>query len=151
MTDRSYWGSTQKILVVIHFKSLDDIHAYRSAIKSVGLNVNDCAILAITANKKESAILTEIHSVIYASEKEINILGNWKNEKVNKAISRFYDLIVVIGDHHSKVLRQLKKTKKTIAVGINTNADFLTIDLHSDESSPEHLLNFAKQTLEKII
>lgn len=138
-------------MVVINFKSLDDIHAYRSAIKSVGLNVNDCAILAVTPNKKAIATLPEIHSVIFASEKEINLLGNWKNEKAAKAISRFYDLLLVIGEHDKKIVRQVKKTKKTIAVGINTNADFLTIDLHSEETSPEHLLNFAKQTLEKII
>jgi len=147
----NYWGATQKILLVVKFTTVDEIHAYRSAIKSVQLNVNDCVILALTKDKKEAKMQSAIHSVVYCSEKEINFLGKWKNEDAVKSINRFFDLVLVVGDQPSKVLRQVKKVKNTLSVGINTNADFLTVTLKSEDRTPEHLLNFTKRTLEKII
>lgn len=151
MANKNYWDATHKILLVVKFESLDKIHAYRSAIKDVQLNVNDCAVLALCPTKKESSMLTEIHSVVYGSEQEINLLGRWKNEDVNKALARFYDLVLVIGDISPKVGRHISKVKNTISVGVNTNVDFLTIDLKTEQTSPAHLLNFVKQTLGKII
>ena len=151
MADKSYWDATRKILVVIKFKSLDNIHEYRAAIKSLQLNVNDCSIIAMVATKKEKNMLTEIHSVVYASEQEINLLGNWKNEDLNKALKQFFDAVIVVGEHSNKTLKYIRRVKNSISVGINTNADFLTVCLTSEETSPGHLLNFAKRTLEKII
>ena len=150
MGNKSYWDSTRKLLLVINFETLDNVHEYRNAVKSIGLNINDCKVIAIVGSKKESQILSPIHSVVYASDKEITLLGKWKNNDANKAIGEFYDLIVVFGNHPAKVQRQLKKVKNSISVGINTNADFLTIDLKSEQKAPSQLLNFAKSTLEKI-
>lgn len=150
MGNRNYWDATQKLLLVINFESLDAIHEYRKAVKDIGLNINDSVILAIVDSKKEAQILTAIHSVVYASDKEINLVGKWKNEGAVKAMGQFYDLIVVLGDHLPKVQKQLKKVKNSISLGINTNADFLTIDLKSEQTDVLQLLNFAKTTLEKI-
>ena len=151
MVDKSYWGTTRKALLVLEFTSLDGIHQYRNAIKAVDLNVNDCVILALVPTKQERHMLTEIHSVVYASEQEINFLGRWKNKEALKILARYYDMMIVIGDHPNKIIKQIKKVKSHVSVGINTKADFLTINLISDQKSPEHLLNFAKQTLEKTI
>lgn len=150
MADQSYWDATRKILVVVKFKSLDNIHEYRAAIKDLQLNVNDCTIVAMVPTKKERNILTEIHSVVYASEQEINLFGNWKNEDLNKTLKQFFDVVIIVGDHSAKALKHFKRVKNSISVGINTKADFLTICLNSEASSPGHLLNFAKRTLEKI-
>lgn len=151
MGNRSYWESTRQLLLVVEFDTLVGIHAYRNAIKSVGLNVNDCVVLVLVSSKKERQILTQIHSVVYASIKEINILGRWKNEEALKTLGQFFDVLLVIGEQSPKVTKQLKKVKNSISVGVNTNADFLTIDLKSEQTSPDQLLSFVKQTLEKII
>lgn len=151
MKHRSYWEATQKILLVTNFNSVDEIHAFRAAIKNVQLNVNDCVILAIVSTKKEKLPLSDIHSVVYLSPQEINFLGRWKNEPAVKALSRFYDTLILNGDISPKVLKSVKRVKNTISVGINTNNDFLTVKLSTEQSAPEHLLNFVKQTLEKIL
>ncbi len=150
MGTKNYWDATRKLLLVVNFDTLDGVHKYREAIKATGLNINDCIVLAIVASKKEAQILTAIHSVVYASDKEINILGKWKSPDISKVMEQSFDLLVVLGDHVQKVQKQLKKVKNSISVGINTNVDFLTIDLNSDQSDPQQLLNFAKNTLEKI-
>lgn len=150
METRSYWNTARKMLLVINFESLEGVHSYRNAIKSTGMNINDCMVMALVGSKKERQMLTDIHSVVFASEKEINVLGKWKNDDVNKVLGQFFDIIMVVGEHSSKVQKQLKKVKNSISVGINTNIDFLTIYLKMEQNDPGQLLNFAKTTLEKI-
>ena len=150
MGNKSYWDVARKMLLVVNFESLDKIHKYRDAIKDTGMNINDCVVLAIVESKKEAQVLTQIHSVVYASDKEINLLGKWKNEDATKTLGQFFDVVLVLGDHLPKVQKQLNKVRNSISVGINTNVDFLTIDLKSEQSDPTQLLNFAKRTLEKI-
>ncbi|MDB3907631.1 hypothetical protein N9355_09180 [Crocinitomicaceae bacterium] len=116
----------------------------------MGLNINDCMVLAIVESKKERQMLTEIHSVVYASDKEINVLGRWKNEHIGKVLGETFDIMIILGDHLPKVLKQLKRIRSHMSVGVNTNADFLTIDLKTEQSTLDQLLNFAKTTLEKI-
>jgi len=150
MGTKNYWNTTRKMLLVVNFESLEKVHEYRNAIKATGLNINDCTVLAIVASKKERQMLTGIHSVVYASDKEINALGRWKNEHMGKVLGELFDLIIILGDHIPKVQKQLKRIRSHMSVGVNTNADFLTIDLKTEQSAPDQLLNFAKTTLEKI-
>ena len=151
MGTKSYWETTRKVLLVIHFESLEKVHEFRNAIKSMGLNINDCVVLAMVESKKEGQVLSEIHSVVYASHKEINLLGRWKNVSIGKVLNPVFDTMILHGDHNSKVLKQLKRVKCQLSVGVNTNADFLTINLKTEQTAPGQLLNFAKITLEKII
>ncbi|MCR9173351.1 MAG: hypothetical protein NXI10_12700 [bacterium] len=150
METKNYWNTTRKLLLVINFESLENVHEYRDAIKAAGLNINDCMVLAIVGSKKERQMLTEIHSVTYASDKEINILGRWKNEDISKVLNEVFDTMIVFGEHVPKVKKQLKRMRAHIKVGINTSVNFLTIDLKSEQNAPRQLLNFAKTTLEKI-
>lgn len=150
METKSYWDITRKLLLVVNFESLEKVHEYRNAIKATGLNINDCMVLAIVESKKERQMLTEIHSVVYASDKEINLLGRWKNENIEKVLGETFDLMVILEDHIPKVIKQLKRIRSRMSVGVNTNVDFLTIDLKTEQSAPDQLLNFAKTTLEKI-
>ena len=116
----------------------------------MGLNINDCKILALVPTKKEKMLLREVSSVTYCSEQEVNLLGRLKNENATKLLSEKFDTVTVVGDLSKKMSRLIKKTAPKNAVGINSNVEFLTINLTSKSSSPEQLLNFVKQTLEKI-
>jgi hypothetical protein len=146
----SIWATAEKMLLVVKYSSLDDLKKFREAIKDIGLNVHQCNILAIVDSKKEAQMLTEISSVAYFSEKEINLLGRFKNEKVAKVIGEKYDLLTVIGDSNKKINKVLKRVSTKMAVGVNSNVEFLTINMKSESSSAGQLLNFVKQTLEKI-
>lgn len=95
-------------------------------------------------------MLTVIHSVVYASDKEINLLGRWKNENIGKVMNESFDIMIVHGDYIPKVIKQLTRVKNQLSVGVNTNVEFLTINLKTEQTAPDQLLNFAKKTLEKI-
>jgi len=118
--------------------------------KSSGVNINRSNILAIVNSKTEMKRLTEIHSVTYVSNKDISFIGRLKNDRVSKVLSEYYDMLIVIGHTNRKISRLTRKVKRNTAVGVNSNLEFLTINMNSESSSPLQLLNFAKETLQKI-
>ena len=84
----SIWSHIKRVIIVLHFSNLDDVKKMREAIKDVGLNINDCIIIAVVANKKEKDMLSEISSVTYLNEKDLTFFRKLKNEKMTKLASR---------------------------------------------------------------
>jgi hypothetical protein len=144
------WGQLSRALFVVEFKSIDELKKYREAIKSVNLNIHDCTILAIVESKKEKQMLGEQSNVVFVSEQEFNLFGSLKNEEAKNAFSRAYDLVLYTTDVPKKVAKLLNKTKNKISVGVNCTSSEQNVNLKTEVITPHHLINFAKQTLEKI-
>lgn len=144
----SIWQRSTKLLLVFRYTSAGQLNDFREAIKSVGLNVHNCHVLAVVEDKKQA--LKDLGSVTYLSEKEFNLIGKLKNEKAQKTLNERFDLLVIVGDLPKRIQKLLSKKKEMIGVGINNSIDFLTINLTSEESSPSHIINFVKNTLNKI-
>ncbi|MDA9881343.1 MAG: hypothetical protein P8H43_07140 [Crocinitomicaceae bacterium] len=146
----SLWDNTNKMLLIVEYSSIDQVNEFREGMKSSGVNINRSNILAIVNSKTEMKRLTEIHSVTYVSNKDISFIGRLKNDRVSKVLSEYYDMLIVIGHTNRKISRLTRKVKRNTAVGVNSNLEFLTINMNSESSSPLQLLNFAKETLQKI-
>lgn len=144
------WSRFRRVLIVVRFTDIESIVAWREALKDVGLNVHECRILSIVANKKERQILREMSSVTFLAENDFGLMGQLKNEEAKNAISPGYDSVIVVGDYKGKVKKLIDRTKANVAVGLNTKRDNFNILLESSEVSPSELLNFVKKTLEKI-
>lgn len=147
----SIWSQIKRAVFVIHYRSLDDVKQFREAIKDVGLNINDCEIIAVVESKKEKDILTEISSVTYINEKEFGIFGKVKNENFKKVVVRSFDALFYVGDFTKRISKQTSAIKNNIPVGINSQMSSCIVYINTNKTSNEHLVNFAKQTLEKII
>jgi len=148
--DQSIWKATEKMLLVVNFSSIEELQKYREAIKEMGLNIHQCKILAVVESKKEKMLLREVSSVTYCSPQELNLLGKFKNDEATKLLAENFDTVTIVGDLNKKISKLIKKVSPTNAIGVNSNVDFLTINMTSKSSSPAQLLNFVKQTLEKI-
>lgn len=147
----SIWSQIKRAAFVIHFKNLDDVKKYREAIKDAGLNINDCEVIVIVESKKEKDMLTEINSVTYINEKDFGFLGKIKDENVKKLISRSFDGTFFIGDFSKKILKNINHIKTSLKVGINSQIPDCIVYVKTNDDSATHLINFAKQTLEKTI
>lgn len=150
----SVWNRVRRALIVIEFNTLDQVKAYRSAIKEVGLNVHECRVLAVVDSKKEKDALSEFTSVVYISPQEYSFLGSLKNEDATKLFSSKFDTVIQIDSIPKKVKKSISKIKPLIKVGLNVKdvkeeKDFDVV-LTSSSESPEHLLRFVKQILEKL-
>lgn len=144
------WTSTRKLLLVKKYTTSDELREYRENLSKHGMNINECKLLAVVDSKKQREALTDLSGVVFCSDQDVNIIGKLKNESAQNLLLEKYDTILVVGDLSKKMLKLVKKISTHFSVGINTNVDFLTINLSSSSATPSHLLNFAKQTLEKI-
>lgn len=144
------WSSINKLLVVVKFDQIETMNQWREAIKNLGLNIHDCHILAIVESKKERSSLGEMTSVTYISGKDFGFLGRLKNEGAQKILSDRFDAVLVVGEIPSRIEKTVRKVSTSIDIGLNSNRDDRTINLRTEESAPKYMLNFVKQTLEKI-
>ena len=147
----SIWSQIKRAVVVIHFTTPDEVNAFREAIMDAGLNINDCEVIAVVATKKEKELLTEISSVTYVNSKDFGILGKMKNENFQKVLSRSFDALFFVGDFSKRIVKNIQPLKAKIKVGINSQTSDCIVYVNTNNTSPRHLVNFAKQTLEKTI
>ena len=145
----SIWSKMSRVLFVVEYTTMDDLKNYRDAVKAVGLNIHDCIILAIVKTKKEKNVLAEQYNVVFISDQEFNLFGRLKNEEAKNIASRSYDMILYSSDVSRRIAKLLLKTNKKISVGVNCALSEQMINLKTEVNTPSHLINFAKQTLEK--
>jgi len=149
-SSNSIWDSIKRLLVVVEFDQLDTMKDWREAIKNSGLNIHHCYVMGIVATKKERLALGEMSSVVYISEKDFGLLGRLKNEEAQRVLSERFDSLLVVGDIPKKIEKVLSKLPFRIDVSLNVEEGNRTINLKTEESAPKYMLNFVKQTLEKI-
>ncbi len=149
-TSNSVWGSIKRLLVVVKFDRVETIQDWRDAIKLSGLNIHDCIIMGVVASKKERLALDDISSVVYIAEKDFGVLNRLKNEEAQRVFRDHFDTLLVVGEIPRKIEKTLLKLPVKMDVSLNAEEEHRTINLTTEESAPKYMLNFVKQTLEKI-
>lgn len=144
------WTSIKRLAVVVQFDSIQGITEWRDSLKNAGLNIHDCRIVAIVESKKTRLTMTELSSVVYLAENDFNFFGSLKNEDAQRALGDRYDAVIVVKDHAKKITKLVQKINTAFDIGLNSTSDSRMINLQTEESAPKYMLNFVKQTLEKI-
>ena len=144
------WSSIKRLLVVMKLDEIDTMNQWREAIKFSGLNIHDCKILAIVDTKKERISMREMSSVVYISDKDFGLLGKLKNEDAQSILSDRFDAVLVLGTIPKKIEKAIQKVSSDMDIGLNSDDGNRTINLRTEESTPKYMLNFVKQTVEKI-
>ena len=146
----SIWSSIKRLLVVTDFKEIDNMNQWREAIKFSGLNIHDCKIMGVVESKKERLVLGEMSSVVFISDKDYGLLGRLKNEDAQRTLNDRFDTIMIVGEIPKKIEKSISKMSVKMDIGLNTDDTTHTINLQTEETAPKYMLNFVKQTLEKI-
>lgn len=146
----SVWSSIKRLLVVVKCHNLESMNQWRESIIQSGLNIHECKILGIVESKKERLALGEMTSVVYISEKDFGFFGGLKNEDAQRTLSDPFDAVLAVGELPKRIEKVVQKVSTNIDIGLNAENDNRTINLHTEESAPKYMLNFVKQTLEKI-
>ena len=145
------WDRIDTVLIVVQYTTIDELKKYREAIRDGGLNVNNCELMAIVGDKKERETLSHQSIAVFISEKDYNIIGQLKNASAQKVLGRKYDAIFIIGETSKRLRKLFNKTSRKFSVGLNSTNNEQDVNLETEVNSPQHLINFAKETLEKII
>ncbi len=144
------WTGIKRLAVVVRFDSIHGMNEWRDSLKNAGLNIHDCRIIAIVESKKVRLTLSELGSVAYVAENDFNLFGRLKNEDAQRALNDRYDAVLVVTDHPKKITKAIQRISASFDIGLNSTSDSRMINLQTEESAPKYMLNFVKQTLEKI-
>lgn len=145
------WARTESALVVMDYTTLDELKKYREAIRDAGVNVNNCGLLAVVNSKKERVVMSQQSLATFICEKDFNLVGQLKNPEAQKVLRQKYGLLIIVGDKPKRLAKTLKKMNAKISLGLNCTKVEQDVNLKTEGDTPSHLINFAKQTLEKII
>ncbi|MDX2362798.1 MAG: hypothetical protein QNK23_18455 [Crocinitomicaceae bacterium] len=149
--ENNIWKRSDSALVVVDYTSLDELKKYREAIRNVGINVNNCSLLAVVPTKKERLIMNQQSLAVFISEKDINLLGQLKNPEAQNILKQKFSLLIMIGDKPKRLSKVLMQLNVDTSIGLNCTINEQDVNLKTEVATPSHLINFAKQTLEKII
>ena len=150
MNNQNSWNGSKTILLIKNFVSLDELTQFRKEIVNSGKNIHECVIMGVVESKKEVEILARHDSFAFVSEKQFNFFGKLRNQAANTIFQRKFDMVLIIGDLSKRIARRTAKVSRKLSVGLNSEKTEHDINLNTNESAPEHLFNFVKQTLEKI-
>ena len=96
-------------------------------------------------------MLSEISSVTYLCENDLTFFVKLKNEHMAKVVKQSFDAQFFLGDFSKRIVKRIAPINPIIKVGLNSEMANCSVYLNTSETSPTHLINFAKQTLEKTI
>lgn len=108
-------------------------------------------IILITNRKKKSVPVDEVKSITPYSHFDFNLFGSLKNEKIKEIMLNSFDTLIICGTLSKKMSKVLLKSKFQRIIGLNSENDFIEINLHTKSNEPSEMVNFAKNTLSKII
>lgn len=150
MMGGNIWDRIRSVVLLMEFTSIDEVVAWRNALKSVGLNVNECQIICFIKNKKEREVLKEMNSVIFLAENDRNFLGKIRFEPIKRMLANQYDAALWMNDEPKKMKKILKKLNTQWRIGVNVLDGQFDVKLKTSESNPEQIVNFVKDTLKRI-
>lgn len=152
MSKRSIWASTKSLLVVFDYINELQLRDFRKALDQM-LNESPVGRLVIVVNVPKEVDKTTLppHFLIYYnSPNDYSFLGKLKDIQLEQELQKHYDLLMYFGKPQDKLFRELKKVQFLRKVIVNQTDDFFDLQLMAEEQSPEHMLLFVTQTLEKI-
>lgn len=150
--ENSIWLKCKRLIIVFPFRDEENFKNYRIALDKL-LNESNVQELKIIVTLPESVKKEDLkqHKLIhYFSAKEISFFGKIKNPEMNNIIVQPYDIMLCLEDEDRKISKFLSKVHVTWKIGVNVTQDFYTIKVNCKSQIPSEIVNFAKNTLEKI-
>jgi len=153
MSDKStIWSEIKKLVVVFPYRSEENYKEYRSALDKLlnDSNVVELKLIVVIPETIKKETLTQHRLIHFLSPKDINFFGKIKDENLTTIITQKYDTLLWLEVEDKKIVKVLSILGDKCKIGVNTSFDFFTIQVNSNSNNPLEIVNFAKNTLEKI-
>jgi len=143
---------TKKLLIVFPYRDENQFKSYRTALDHLlnDSNVRELNIIVVIPDSVKKESLTEHKLIAYLSPKDISLFGKVKDEKFNNIAAQPYDTFLWFEENNSKISKLLAGIHAKWKIGINSSLDNFTIQTNCKSENPGEMVNFAKNTLEKI-
>lgn len=153
MSDKSnIWLGIKKLVVVFPYSSEENYKEYRSALDKLlnDSNVKEVKLIVVIPETLKRETLRPHVLIHFLSPKDMNFMGKIKDEYLKTILSEKYDALIWLEVEDKKIAKILSPLRAKLKIGVNTSFDFFTIQVNSNSNNPSEIVNFAKNTLEKI-
>lgn len=150
--NKNIWSDCKRLVVVFPYRNEENYKTYRLALDQL-LNESNIQELQIVVTLSATTKIENLqqHKLIqYISPKDINMFGKMKNDNFNAILIKKYDSLLWLEVNDKKFAKVLSTINATWKIGVNTSLDFFNIQVNSNSENPLEIVNFAKNTLEKI-
>lgn len=141
---------------IIVFYTFTDGREFNKFKQSMDLIINpkvlhSTVIVVFVENANDKNTLPQAARLNYLSKSDFNFFGQYKDKKFGELMKAKYDQLVVFGAVDEKQVKRINKvTAKTRIVTNSTENLKSDISIKANAISIEQIVNFAKETLEKI-
>lgn len=150
--EKNIWTDCKKLLVVFPFKNETNFKEYRLALDKLlnESNVNELKIVVSVPDSVKKEELQQHKLIQYISSKDFSFFGKLKDLDLETTLVQPYDLLLWLEVENDKLKNIFLKVNANTKIGVNASADLFTIQVNTNSQNPIEIVNFAKNTLEKI-
>ena len=149
---QNLWSSLKKVVIVFPYRDENYYRTFRSELDRM-LNESQVEKLEIIVSLPKEVKKEELppHRLIhFISPKDYNLFGKLKGDLLYSVRSKEQDALLVFLNEDKKLDAALSTMKVKHRIGVNIQTGSFDIDLKGKEMDPAELVNFAKNTLQKL-
>lgn len=146
----SVWNKMESVLFIAPEEWLNQSFDLKAVLKDAFQDVSKLDVIIITEKKKKQGERDENEWFTFFSQKDFNLFGKLKNEKIGEIVLNSYDTIFVCLTLNKRLFKRVFKSQNGRLIGLNSGDFESEINLQSKSNEPREIVNFAKNTLLKI-
>jgi hypothetical protein len=153
MGNKSLWGTTKSLLVVLNYVNEAQLKDYRRALDQIldKSHVKKLTIVVIVPKEIDKSFLPPHFLIYYHNPNDFSLWGKLKDILLSRELEKKFDLLIWLGSKEHKIFNLVKTTECTRKVAVNC-CDPLFFDMRLDvqNDQPSSLLNYVINTINKI-
>ena len=155
MKEQTIWNQTTSLIVTYNFKGEEDIMAFRKALdRQLNESAVERVIIIVPVPRHVDKTKLSPHFLIYYnSPSDYTFFGKLKDMQLKNELKRSFDLMLSFGKVNRKIERHLNKMDISRKILVNaelTNDPSYELELNSTSESPQEIIKFVIETLQKI-
>lgn len=153
MGNKSLWGTTKSLLVVLNYSNEAQLKEYRKALDQIldKSHVKKLTIIVIVPKEVDKATLLPHFLIYYHSPNDFSFWGKLKDVLLLQELEKKYDMLLWIGSNEHKLYETVNTTDCIKKIGVNcSDAAFFDMEISTQTEQPGVLLNYVINTINKI-
>ena len=148
----SYWNSIQRLVVVFPYVSELYYREFRTQLEHAlnDSNVSKLEVIVSIPAELKKEDLPPHRLIHFVSPKDFNFFGKLKGDLLSAVLDKDYDALLWFTNDDQKLAKVLSTLKVKHRIGVNCRQNIFDIDIKGGEKDPAELVNFAKNTLQKL-
>jgi hypothetical protein len=150
--EMSYWQQLNKLVVVFPYISEAYYREFRRQLEQAlnDSNVSKLEVIVSIPAEVKKEDLPPHRLIHFVSPKDFNFFGKLKGGLLSTVMDKEHDALLWFTNEDTKLARVLKGLKVRHKIGVNCQQGIFDIEFKGEEKDPSDLVNFAKNTLQKL-